>query len=244
MVGLSAQWYPRTTMHPDSDPRAGARRARRYRRAPQPVRFPDSEPVTESKAHFEGRAALFDALKLAFGDRACIGSSQFVYWDPSDPRRSVAPDVFVRVGTPDEGFRTWKVWERGAPQIAVELLSDDDRTPAVWADKLSRYHRMGVAELVSFEDADSAQPLRVWDRVDGDLVERELDEPRAAECGPLGVWWVAVTDARLGWVLRASRDAAASQLLPTTAEAERQAREAEHAALVSRIRQLEAKQDK
>ena len=37
-----------------------------------------------------------------------------------------APDEFVRLGGPDEPFDTSKTWERGVPELCVEIASDSD----------------------------------------------------------------------------------------------------------------------
>jgi hypothetical protein len=250
-------------MQPDSNERL--RRARRYLKAPAPLHFPVSEPMPEDKAHFVNRALLYDCLRLCFGGTACIGSSQFVYWDASDPRQCAAPDIFVRLGFGDRPFKIWKVWEHGAPQLAVELTSSDDRAPRVWADKLARYHRLGVEELARFDAEDGDQPLRIWDRVEGDFVERSLETPLVAECGPLSLFWIVVEHPSWGRTLRLGRDAGGHDLLPTEAESAEQARlqeqqarlqeqqarreeqqarlraEAERDELIERIRMLKAK---
>jgi Uma2 family endonuclease len=245
------------TMQPDSNQRA-RHGARRYRRAPEPLHFPGSEPMTEFKPHFSNRVLLYDCLRTNFGNVACVGSSQFVYWDASDPRVCAAPDVFLRLGMSEKNFGIWKVWEYGAPQLAVEIASEDDRNPRVWATKLERYRRLGVEELVWFDADCHEQPIRIWDRVEGDFVERSLDSPGLAECGPLGVFWTIVEDPSLGPMLRLSRDPEGKDLLPTAAEvaererdaAERErdaaervrdAAERERDALLERVRELEAK---
>src|SRR5689334_14224097 len=110
-------------------------RSSKYLRAPVPVPFPVAELVPETKRHLDQRTALYQSLTLAFRDRALIGSNQFVYWDPTDPRQCLAPDVFVRRGAPDELFGNWKVWERGAPEVAVEILSADDERDRDWDEK-------------------------------------------------------------------------------------------------------------
>ena len=71
-----------------------------------------------------------------------------VYWDPTDPSRCLAPDAFVRLGVPDSIFGSWKTWERGAPEVAVEIVSDSDVSEASWDAKLLRYQELGVRELV------------------------------------------------------------------------------------------------
>jgi len=201
----------------------------RYVRAPVPVRFPESELVPETKLHFRLRTLLFDFLSLAFADRATIGCDQFVYWDPTDPQACLAPDAFVRLGEADQLFRSWKVWERGAPELAIEVISDEDHRDRNWQLELERYRKLGVRELLRFDPASRDRPLRIWDNVEGDLVERVI-----GHCTPSRVLpghWLVLPDAELGQVLRLSRDGLGSELYPTSAElqlsAERRIRELE-----------------
>jgi Putative restriction endonuclease len=194
------------------------------------LRFPEEEKVPETKRHLEIRTALYQALQLAFGATAAIGSEQFVYWDPTDPRQCLSPDLFVRVGFPDYLFRTWKVWENGAPQIAVEVISPSDERDRDWDAKLVRYRRLGVMELVRFDPESSERTLRVWDSCEGDLVERQPAEQVASNW--LSGYWVVVIDPVLGPTIRLSRDASGRNLYPTPAEASLVAEQ--------RIRELEA----
>src|SRR6187549_617322 len=147
---------------------------RRYLRAPVPVHFPESESVPETGVHLRLRTALWSMLRLAIGQRAMVGSDQFLYWDPTDPGQCLAPDVLVWFGAPDRPFSSWKVWERGAPHLAVEVVSESDARDRFWEPKLEAYRRSGVVELVRFDADDARAPLRLWDRLEGDLVEREV----------------------------------------------------------------------
>jgi hypothetical protein len=216
--------------------------ASKYVRAPVPVHFPEAETVPESKWHLEQRTVLYQILLLAFRERAVVGCDQFVYWDPTDPRKCLAPDAFVRLGTPDEPFRTWKVWERGAPEVAVEILSESDESDRDWNAKLANYRRLGVRELVCFDPERDPPSLRVWNAVEGDLVERALTSARAAShCLP-GTW-VVVPDPVAGALLRLSRDSDGQDLFPTPAEHERQQADRERGLRVAaeeRVRELEA----
>lgn len=195
-----------------------------YLRAPIPVHFPEAELVPESKRHLEQRTALYQILTLSFREQAAIGSEQFVYWDPTDPRQCLAPDVFVRLGAKDEPFRTWKVWERGAPHVAVEILSASDDRDRNWDDKLERYRRVGVRELVCFDPETDPPVLRVWDAVEGDLVERRLAALEAPSRYLPGTW-VVVADPTVGKMLRLRRGPEAADLFPTPEEREREAAE-------------------
>ena len=75
----------------------------RYKRLLPPLVFPVEETVTEGDNHLELRLLLRSCLKLELGDRATVGSDQFVYWNASDPKRCLSPDVFVCLGRPVKG---------------------------------------------------------------------------------------------------------------------------------------------
>lgn len=213
---------------------------------PSRLVFPSEATVPETKRHLELRTILYQLLKGAVRDRACTGSDQFVYWNAADPRRCLAPDAFVRFGSPEEDFDSWKTWERGAPQLAVEVASDSDARGDEWARKLEKYRELGVLELVRFDpDRSAGARLGVWDRIDGDLVERVVVDDRTPAT-LLGLTWAVspADDQRLA--LRLARDPAGHDLLPTLAEArelEAKAREVEAQARASaeqRIAELEA----
>jgi Uma2 family endonuclease len=191
----------------------------RYVQAPVPVHFPEAEQVPETKLHFRLRTLLYEFLALAFADRATIGSDQFMYWDPTDPKACLAPDAFVRLGEPDHLFRSWKVWERGAPQLAIEVISDSDERDSDWDAKVHRYRRLGVQELIRFdpEAAEPARILRIWDAVEGDLAERDLIGS-AAPSRVLPGHWVIMQDQALGPTLRLSHDERGEALYQTPSE--------------------------
>jgi hypothetical protein len=212
---------------------------RRYLRAPVPVHFPESECVPETGEHLRLRTALWSMIRSTLGDRAMVGSDQFLYWDPTDPRQCLAPDVLVWLGAPDRPFSSWKVWERGAPHLAVEIVSASDARDRPWQRKLAAYHRAGVLELARFDAEDAARPLRLWDRVEGDLVERDISKSELERSDVLGLFWMVEPAEDLGLMLRLSRDPAGRERLLTDEEARRAEAEA-HRAAEARIRELEA----
>jgi len=68
--------------------------------------------VPENKRHLLLRTALLLLLQRELaGCVAAIGCEQFVYWNARDPRRCLAPDVFVKLGVEDSIFDSWKCWE-------------------------------------------------------------------------------------------------------------------------------------
>ena len=191
-----------------------------HREAPRPLHFPVEEFVPESVIHLYVRSSLHSLLREVLAGRAFVGSNQFLYFDGADPNRWVAPAIYVMWG--DGGPRpitNWKTWERGTPALCIEIgNSAVEERP--WADKLPLYRSMGVAELVCFmSEAEEGRRLRVWDRVDDDLVERVV-EGDTTLCRALGMHWVvrAIEDAPAA--LRLAEDPAGQRLVLDRREAD------------------------
>ena len=109
---------------------------------------------------------------------------------PTNPRLCLAPDAFVKLRVPQTLFGTWKSWQHGAPDLAVELVSPNDGDGLAWDEKLARYAELGVAELLRFDpEAREGERMRAWDRIDEDLVERQVDGD-STPCVTLGWMWV------------------------------------------------------
>jgi len=205
----------------------------RYLRKPRPLYFPTTEHVPETRRHYELRTALFQILKAAFSERATVGCDQFVYWNPQDPKACLAPDVMLRLGEPDAPFDSWEIWERGAPQLAVEILSKGDREKLSWKRKLERYAQTGIRELVRFDaDKPAKKSLRIWDLFEGDLVERNPKAQNFFRCRTLGVFYDLRKDEKLGLVLGLARDGKGNDPLLTPDELRERAE--------ARVRELEA----
>jgi Uma2 family endonuclease len=146
----------------------------------QPLRFPEQEPDEErmgqGRRHFHLCHALYQMLRAVCVPEHTVGADQFVYFDAANPKRCLAPDAFVTLDARDHDFDSYLVWEEGTPDVAFEVLSPSD-TPERWTfeEKLRRYHALGVRELVTFHvDAPAGERLRIWDRLEQDLVERAV----------------------------------------------------------------------
>lgn len=210
-------------------------------RPPAPQSFPAEEEVPETNPNFEKRVVLYQSVKAALGATSTIGSDQFVYFDPTDAAKRCAPDLFVKLGAPHAPFEVWKVWERAAPELGVEIVSKSDRPEDDWGGKLRRYRGAGVLEVVRFDGEDAEQPVRVWDRIDGELVERASDDPDRLACQTLGLWWTVVDMPGLGPTLRLARDREGTDLLPTPDEARMRAEQERARAEQERAREAQAR---
>ncbi len=184
-----------------------------------PLHFPSSAQVPESLRHAEVRFALFALLRYALPNMT-VGSDQFMYWDPTDPKRCVAPDVWIFRANKQTGVTSWKTWERGVPELAVEIISHTDRGASNWAKTLRSYEALGVQELVRFDDEESDRMIHVWQRQDGRLVEQTSLDSSVLD----GTWTIKDDEGPALWL--AHND---GQLWMTEAEAAQ-----------ARIRELEA----
>ncbi|MFZ5896519.1 MAG: Uma2 family endonuclease [Myxococcota bacterium] len=232
-------------------PSSKLRQRPRYLEPLVPVVFPEEAQVPEGQVHFELRTILYQLLSDHLGPDFTVCSDQFMYFDAADPRRCLAPDVYVRLAPRGAPIVTWKTWERGAPEIAIEIVSPSDRVGEPWAAKLQRYRHAGVAELVRFDHqaAREAERLRIWDRVDDALVERAVEGTRAPSL-ILDLHWVLAPADGYALALRIGVGEEGDQLLLTRAEArkaeaearkaEAEARKTEVEAREARIRELEA----
>lgn len=212
------------------------RTGRRYLQAPVPIHFPVSEEVPETARHWRARTLLAESVQHALGEHVLVSCDQFLYWDATDPRRKLAPDVAFRVGEPSAVLDCWKTWERGAPHVGVEIISGSDASELRFEEKLVRYRAAGVREIVRYDWEDYERPIRIWDLVEGDLGERDLGDPEALKCDALGWYWCQREDPELGLMLRLARNRDGTELVLTPLEAESAAKDA----ALARIAELEA----
>jgi Uma2 family endonuclease len=217
----------------------------RYLQEPVPIFFPESEQVPETAVHFRVKTALYLVLERQLRGKAFVGSDQFMYWVPNDPKQCLAPDLMVRLGMSSAPVRSFKTWEHGAPQVAVEILSAADSRDNDWSAKLERYCRAGVGELVRFDPEAKEVPLALWDLADGNVFQRDLGQEGSRRSEALGAYWVVQPHPELGSVLRLATDPEGYDLWPTPEEValrERAAKEAERAAkeaALARVAELE-----
>ncbi len=208
----------------------------RHVRPVRPIEFPSSDPewdMGQTGLHQRLCNALYQLLRDALAPASLVASDQFLYFDAADNRKKCAPDVLVKLGAPHRLVDTWKTWEDGTPDLCVEILSSSDHEKLTLDEKLARYHAIGVPEVVALDPlALAGARLRAWDRVDGDLVERVVDDERTP-CVTLGLWLVLAPvpeEPDVDVALRLARDPLGRDLLPTRAERARAEKEAALAA--------------
>lgn len=119
------------------------------------VYYPESDgkPMGETEIHVEETIYFITALKDRFRDAqdVYVGGDMFLYYVEGDPRKVVAPDVFVVLGVPKRKRRIYKLWEEGLPPtLVVEVTSSDTRREDQGRKK-ALYEYLGVAEYILYD---------------------------------------------------------------------------------------------
>jgi Uma2 family endonuclease len=150
------------------------------------VHYPESDgkPMAETETHFTTMVDLVHQLRWHLASREGpfhVAGNQLWYWVEGDPRRCVAPDVYVVVGVPQEPPKPiWKTWvDRCAPTVVFEVTSrstaDEDlrRKPPI-------YELLGTRELFLFDPLREylTPPLQAWRRV-GERLEPAIGAARS-----------------------------------------------------------------
>ena len=130
--------------------------------------YPSSDglPLAENEAQLRAIHDAFGVLDVRYEDRTdvYVVADLLIYYEEGNPRRSVAPDVFVVFGAARRVRDVYKLWEEPkAPDFVLEVASK-----STWADDLGRKHRLyaalGVREYWLFDPKDEYfdPPLRCF----------------------------------------------------------------------------------
>ena len=190
----------------------------------------DGQPVAETDVHRALMFALIGMLQAFFRDdpHVYISGNLFVYYQEGNPRRVVAPDVFVVQGVRNHARRVYKLWEEGvSPAVVFELTSRSTRGEDL-RTKYDLYERLGVTEYFLFD------PLGEYLRPPCRGYRLHQGRYRPLEPAAEGSLWSAVLGLALherGEQLRLY-DPAGQRWLPTPQEEETARRAAEERASV------------
>jgi Putative restriction endonuclease len=211
---------------------------RHAHRAHDPTFYPTEEKVGEDTLQMlilELLRPLVERWYELRGKPTFVGGDQFIYYERFNPKRVVAPDLYVLPGvTPGQRVKSWKVWKTGVvPSFALEVVASDDPQKD-YVEVIDRYAELGVAELVVFDPDHARSEERVrWQRYrklkSRGFVQVESSNADRIRSPALGCFLRMVgsgDDARL----RLATGPAGDDLVPTEAEQERAAKEQERAA--------------
>jgi Uma2 family endonuclease len=177
---------------------------RTKRRTPVKIQYPESDgkPMAETDTHRDWMVQVIDILKAFFsGQWVYVSGNLLIYYVEGDPKKSVAPDVFVVKGCEPRQRRTFKVWEEGrGPAFVFEVTSRKTRRQDQGTKK-EKYALLGVVEYFLYDPLaewlkPALQAFRLVNGVytavdpehDGGLVSRELGITFRLENGVLALF--------------------------------------------------------
>jgi Uma2 family endonuclease len=121
----------------------------------KPVFYPESDgkPMAETDLHRDEMNRLITTLQGAFAERmdVYVSGNLLLYYEEGNPRRSVAPDVFVVFGILKHRREIYKLWDEGQPPSAViEVTSRTTRREDTERKRLL-YAQLGVREYYLYD---------------------------------------------------------------------------------------------
>lgn len=185
----------------------------------------DGKPMAETDVHRKLMTELIDTLERHYQAEPAVyvSGNMLLYYEEGNPRKSVAPDVFVVHGVPNHKRRVYLLWQEGHAPSAVFEISSRSTYKEDLQRKWLLYSQLGVAEYYLYDPE--------YDYLKGGLTAyRPGDEGGYVEA-PVkgGVIYSPALDLELvdtGATLRL-RDPQTSQFLPTRAELEAAQQQAE-----------------
>jgi Uma2 family endonuclease len=142
----------------------------------------DGEPMAETDIHRKLMNKLIDTLEHFFRAEpdVYVSGNLLIYYVEGDPRKRVAPDVFVVRGVGKHDRRVYKLWEEGrAPDFVIELSSRQ-----TWGEDLQKkwrlYEQLGVKEYYIFDPEYDylPSPLLAYKLKDGQYEQIEVENNR------------------------------------------------------------------
>ena len=117
--------------------------------------YPSSDglPLAENDWQLKAIHDAYGALTVRYRNRSnvYVSCDLLIYYEEGDPRKSVAPDVFVVFGAAKDNRMIYKLWEEPkAPDFVLEVASEN-----TWREELGRkralYAQLGVREYWLFD---------------------------------------------------------------------------------------------
>src|SRR5713226_1522423 len=123
------------------------------------VYYPESDgkPMAETDVHRDWMVRIIELLKFFFlGKRVYVSGNLLIYYVDGDPKKSVAPDVFVVKNSDPGRRRVFKIWVEGrGPNFVLEVTSKKTRRHDSGSKK-EKYAQLKVAEYFLYD------PLAEW----------------------------------------------------------------------------------
>jgi len=93
------------------------------------------------------------ALQQRYADdpQIYVSADLLIYYVEGNPRKSVAPDVFVAFGVPKGERGSYRIWAEGPPPTVVFEIASPGTWPVDLTRKMVLYAQLGVQEYFLFD---------------------------------------------------------------------------------------------
>lgn len=138
-------------------------------------------PMAETQIHIRQILYLIDVLEFFFqNEQIVVLGDHTLYYDRGNPKKFIAPDVFVVKGVEKEPpRRVFKLWEEKPPSVVFEISSR-----STWADdfykKWKLYEQIGVREYYIFDTEYDylPEPIIAFKRKNGEFEKVKVKRRR------------------------------------------------------------------
>ena len=200
----------------------------------------DGKPMAETERHRDEIMHTLQTLPGHFADvpDVCVSGNMMMYYVEGDPRKSVAPDIFVTFGVERKERRIYRIWEEGKPPDFVLEFSSENTYRHDLAGKKELYATIGVGEYFLYDAyrAYLPSPLMGFRLVGRDYVQIPVGADGSVSSAVLKLDLHALEDG-LGFYnpvsekwLETPAEAAQARAEQAEARAEHEAARAEHEA--------------
>jgi len=121
----------------------------------------DGKPMAENATNRIQMTNLIFAFEQALAPRVrfCVGGNQMMYYDLTDRRKHVSPDVYVALDVAPGIREKWQTWREGGLflQVVFEITSESTVKTDL-GSKRSLYARLGVQEYYVYDPASDLRP--------------------------------------------------------------------------------------
>ena len=119
----------------------------------------DGQPMADDEVNLEQMIRLILELKQPLEPQGHhVGGNLLVYYDPTDGRRHLAPDVFAALDAGPAFRHSWKTWVEGKfPEVVFEVASPSTQSRDI-GEKVRLYAELGAREYYIFDPAGRLDP--------------------------------------------------------------------------------------
>ncbi len=156
---------------------------KKIRSAPT-VAYPESDgkPMAETEAHRDLMIDFILILKDYFENQedVCVSGNMLMYYEEGNPKKVVAPDVFVTFGVEKKQRRTYRTWEEGhTPDFVLEVASPSTFKKDIGQKKDIYASVLAVKEYYIYDPLGQIVPSFIgYQLIDGEYKEITLVDER------------------------------------------------------------------